>query len=75
MATHETTLDFGDLGLQDVTVEYDWQPEERQTHWEPGCPESFDITDIKWGKVSILSLVCDDAIETIETEMKERGND
>lgn len=73
--THETTLDMGDLGDQPVTVYYDWQPAERQTYWEPGCPEDFDITDIKWGSLSILSLVCDTAIEAIETEMKERKND
>lgn len=73
--THETTLDMGDLGDQPVTVYYDWQPYEAGSYWQPEVPEDFDITDIKWGKLSILSLVSDAAIEAIETEMKERKND
>lgn len=75
LRTHETIIDFGELGDQPVTVYYDWQPFERGNYWQPKVPEDFDITDIKWGTVSILSLVSDATIEHIETEMKERKND
>lgn len=73
--TYETTIDMGDLGDQPVTVIYDWQPYEAGSYWQPEVPEDFDITDIKWGSLSILSLVSDAAIEAIETEMKELEND
>lgn len=39
------TVDAGALGELSILIHGDYQPREPQTHSEPGCPESFDITD------------------------------
>lgn len=33
----------------DLVIEFDYQPEERQTRDEPGCPESVEIYSVMAG--------------------------
>ena len=47
--TYQTTIvcqgcDDADLPAE---VDFDYQPAERQTMYDPGCPEDVEITDIR----------------------------
>ena len=66
--TYETTLDFGDLGDQPVTIYYDWQPFERGFWRQPEVPEGFDITDVKWKEISVMKMLTKEAIEAMKTK-------
>ena len=46
MSIHTMTLDLGIFGEHDVRIKYHYAPEERQTRWEQGCPEEFEIESI-----------------------------
>ncbi len=40
------TADLGMAGEIDILIEYDFQPEESATYWEPGCPAEAEVTGV-----------------------------
>lgn len=67
-----TFIDMGELGEQEVTVEFDFSPSESQSHEHPGCSASVEITKETWLGLDILhyfdrtDLLVDAAFEYIE---------
>jgi hypothetical protein len=41
----------------DFDVQYDYQPEERQTHEYPGYPETFDFWEVKLNGINASNLL------------------
>ena len=41
----EICVNYKDYDFVVVVEEFDYQPEERQTYWHPGCPEEIIPTD------------------------------
>ncbi len=66
--TFTSTLDLGEIGEQDVTVEFDYQPAERQTRDDPGCSAEVEITSIIWSGIELKPFVCKDLIDQLEQE-------
>ena len=54
-----------------VTVEYDYQPEERQTQTDPAWPEGVIITSVKLGKLELLNDLPAGFITSVESEALE----
>jgi len=65
----DTYLDMGALGDQEVTIKYDYQPEERQTRDDPGCTASIDVTEVIWRGVDVLSDLPTDVVKELEIEI------
>lgn len=42
---------------EDMVVEFDYQPSERQTWDHPGCDESIDITSVTINGVDVCELI------------------
>ena len=66
MSEFTQTLYFGDLGEQDVEVEFDYQPAERMTRDDPGCSAEVEITSVKWRGLELISDCCKDLIDALE---------
>ena len=66
MSEFTQTLDFGDLGEQDVTVEFDYSPAERQTRDDPGCSAEVEITAVTWRGMDIKADCCKELIQELE---------
>ena len=64
----DTILDLGEIGEQTVTVEFDYQPAERQTRDDPGCSEEVEITEVLFRGISIHSDCSADTISQLEQE-------
>ena len=58
----------------ELEVEYDYQPEEAEERFYPGCSEQITITDIKIGDVSVWELLEDD-VDSIEELMYDIRNE
>ena len=54
----------------ELEIEYDYQPEEKQTWDYPGCGESFEITSIKINDIDVMELL-EEQIESIEEALVE----
>ena len=59
-------IDAGCLGELEVEINFFYTPKERQTWWEPGCPEDFEIysvvANIAGLEVDVGGLMDDDEI-------------
>ena len=62
----DTTIDLGEIGEQTVTVEFDYQPAERTTRDDPGCPEEVSITSVKFRGIDIKPDLCRERITELE---------
>jgi hypothetical protein len=58
-----------------MVVEYDYEPEERQTLEYPGYPETCDVVTVSVGGVEITPLLDIDVIHSIETLILEGRDD
>lgn len=63
-----TTLDLGEIGEQTVTVEFDYQPAERQTRDDPGCSAEVTITAVIWIRIDITAYLSKETISQLEQE-------
>ena len=54
----------------ELEIEFDYQPEEKQTWDYPGCGESFEITSIKINDIDVMELL-EEQIESIEEALVE----
>jgi hypothetical protein len=52
-----------------VTLEFDYQPLEKQTLTDPEVPEDCQLTAVMVGEVDITSLVDDDLITRCEQDL------
>jgi hypothetical protein len=67
----------------DLVIEFDYQPAESSTQWEPGCPESADVYSVMAGNFEIIDMVSDDymaffeekAIESVHFEREQAAYD
>ena len=64
----DTTIDLGEIGEQTVTVKFDYQPGERTTRDDPGCPEEVSITSVKFRGIDIKPDLCREKITELEQE-------
>lgn len=64
----DTTIDLGEIGEQTVTVKFDYQPAERTTRDDPGCPEEVSITSVKFRGIDIKPDLCRERITELEQE-------
>lgn len=64
----DAILDLGEIGEQTVTVEFDYQPAERQTHDDQGCPAEVTITAVTWICIDIRDDLSKDTISQLEQE-------
>ena len=64
----DTTIDLGEIGEQTVTVKFDYQPGERTTRDDPGCPEEVSITSVKFRGIDIKPDLCREMITELEQE-------
>lgn len=64
----DTTIDLGEIGEQTVTVKFDYQPGERTTRDDPGCPEEVSITSVKFRGIDIKPDLCRERITELEQE-------
>lgn len=71
-STHDTYIDMGVLGDQNVTVRFDYQPEERQTCDDQGYTASIDVTEVIWRGVDVLADLPTDVVTELEIEVLER---
>ena len=51
-----------------LVCHFDYQPAERQTHWEPGCPESIELCAAYIGAVDVLEMIPDSQREIYEQQ-------
>jgi hypothetical protein len=51
----------------DFDVQYDYEPEESQTHDYPGYPETFDFWEVKLNNIDAMDLL-QDCFEDFEEE-------
>lgn len=58
----------------DLEVEFDFQPKEKQTWFEPGCEESVDLTKVTVpnSNVNVSTLLSDDVYKDIEIRVLEQ---
>ena len=63
------TLDMGDIGEQDVTVEYHTTRAFAGTQYEPPEPAEFVIDRITWCGIDITDDVSEDAKNEFEAHM------
>jgi len=63
-----TTIDLGEIGEQECAVEFDYQPAERTTRDDPGCPASVEITAVTWRGIDLKGDCCQDLIDLLEQE-------
>ncbi len=68
MSEFTTTIDLGELGEQECSVEFDHRPAERTTHDDPGCSAEVEITAVTWRGIDIKSDCCMDLIDQLEVE-------
>jgi hypothetical protein len=68
MSEFTTTIDLGELGEQECSVEFDFFPAERTTRDDPGCPASVEITAVTWRGIDIKADCCMDLIDQLEVE-------
>ena len=64
----DTTIDLGEIGEQTVTVKFDYQPAERTTRDDPGCPEEVSITSVQFRGIEIKPDLCRGMITELEQE-------
>ena len=64
----DTTIDLGEIGEQTVTVKFDYQPAERTTRDDPGCPEEVSITSVQFRGIEIKPDLCREMITELEQE-------
>lgn len=64
-------IDLGLFGEVEVEVGYDYQPEEKQTWDEPGCPESIDLHTVTLWHTDVYSKLDKDTITSIEDMIKD----
>jgi hypothetical protein len=64
----DTTIDLGEIGEQTVTVKFDYQPAERTTRDDPGCPAEVSITSVKFRGIDIKPDLCREMITELEQE-------
>lgn len=55
----------------EMTVYFEYTPEERRTMWDPGCPEEFDFTEIEINDKVVGQDLTDHLIETFEGDWKD----
>jgi hypothetical protein len=61
-----TTLDLGEIGEQEVTVEFDYTAGSRGSFNEPDCRAEVEITAVKWRGLDIRSDLSKDTIDDLE---------
>lgn len=64
-------VDLGLFGEQKVTINFDYQPFEHQTHDYPGCDESITITSLKWEGKEYIGYISEDHLRDIEIDLLE----
>lgn len=65
--TVTVTLPIDDVEVDcELSVSYDWQPYERQTHDYPGCDACVDIYSVKSGSVEIFDSLTPQDLAIIE---------
>ena len=67
-------LDYSETET-DVIIEFDYQPEEKQTHDYPGCPAEVTITKIKDAETGRIEYNLDEIgnLDFAEEEIAERS--
>lgn len=64
----DTYLDMGELGDQEVTVEYDYRPGWKGSWNEPPEYEEAEITSVKWFGLEIISRIPKETIKRFVEE-------
>lgn len=65
------SMDFGELGEQEVEVDFDFDPEIKQTFEEQGWSAQAYVNSIIWRGVDITKLLTEKQTRYIEQELVE----
>ncbi len=68
MSEFTSTIDLGEIGEQEVSVKFDFFPEEKMTRDDPGCSAEVEITSVIWRGIDIQADCCKELIEQLEQE-------
>ena len=71
MSTLTMCLDLGVFGEEEVELGFDYQPEEKQTWDEPGCPESIDLHTVTLWGVDVFKHLNPATVTELEDRIKD----
>ena len=69
--THTCTYKYEDKSKSELVIEFDYQPEERRTYDDPGCPAEIEITAVYANGIDILEWISDDSLEFFSDKCEE----